>query len=163
MRVRAGWLAFAAAIVVFSAAMASAQDIEPGVTYVCNGERLMIDSCNIRDTSDTSKCFIGHPDTIMPNGLMKYTYETRGDLKKLLPTCKQPSPEEIKRAQAFQKKIDDQQEAFKRNSERQMRAPPPGTQTQNLGAPQPSSDPETRRMNRCITAGRPPSTCLGNS
>jgi hypothetical protein len=40
---------------------------------------------------------------------MKYTYETRGDLKELLPTCKRPSPEEIKRAQAFHKKIDDQQ------------------------------------------------------
>jgi hypothetical protein len=27
----------------------------------------------------------------------------------------------------------------------------------------PSSDPETRRMNRCTTAGRLPSTCLGNT
>jgi len=160
------WLrafAWAGLLTVFVAAIASAQDLQTKVTYVCNGERIVIDSCNIRDTSDTSKCMVGHPDTILSNGLMKYTYETRGDLKKLLPTCKQPSPEEIKRAQAFQKKLDDQQEAFKRNSEQQMKTPPPGAQPQNLGAPQPSSDPETRRMNRCITAGRPPSTCLGNS
>jgi hypothetical protein len=149
--------------ILFVAGISSAQDLQPKVTYVCNGERLVIDSCNIRDLSDSSKCMVGHPDTILSNGLMKYTYETRGDLKKLLPTCKQPSPEEIKRARAFQKKIDDQQAAFQRNSEQQMKAPPPGTQTQTFGAPQPSSDPETRRMNRCITAGRPPSTCLGNT
>jgi hypothetical protein len=160
------WLrafAWAGLLSLFVAAIASAQDLQTKVTYVCNGERIVIDSCNVRDTSDTSKCMVGHPDTILSNGLMKYTYETRGDLKKLLSTCKQPSPEEIKRAQAFQKKIDDQQEAFKRNSEQKMKAPAPGTQTQNLGAPQPSSDPETRRMNRCITAGRSPSTCLGNT
>jgi hypothetical protein len=149
--------------ILFVAGISSAQDLQTKVTYVCNGERLIIDSCNIRDLSDSSKCMVGHPDTILSNGLMKYTYETRGDLKKLLPTCKQPSPEEIKRAQAFQKKIDDQQVAFQRNSEQQMKAPPPGTQTQTFGAPQPSSDPETRRMNRCITAGRPPSTCLGST
>jgi hypothetical protein len=63
------------------------------VVYVCNGERLVIDSCNMRDLSDTSKCMVGHPDTVLSNGLMKYTYQTRGDLKKLLPTCKQPSAE----------------------------------------------------------------------
>jgi hypothetical protein len=149
--------------ILFVAEISSAQDLQIKVTYVCNGERLVIDGCNIRDLSDSSKCMVGHPDTILSNGLMKYTSETRGDLKKLLPTCKQPSPEEIKRAQAFQKKIDDQQAAFQRNSEQQMKAPPPGTQPQTLGGPQPSSDPETRRMNRCITAGRPPSTCLGNT
>ncbi len=156
-------IVWAGLLILFVTATDFAQDLQTKVTYVCNGERIVIDSCNMRDLSDTSKCMVGHPDTILSNSLMKYTYETRGDLKKLLPTCEQPSPEEIKRAQAFQKKIDDQQAAFQRNSEQQMKAPPPGTQTQTFGAPQPSSDPETRRMNRCITAGRPPSTCLGNT
>ncbi len=149
--------------ILLVAGISSAQDLQTKVTYVCNGERIVIDSRNIRDLSDSSKCMVGHPDTILSNGLMKYTYETRGHLKKLLPTCKQPSPEGIERAQALQKKIDDQQAAFQRNSEQQMNATPPGTQTQTVGALQPSSDPETRRMNRCITAGRPPSTCLGNT
>jgi hypothetical protein len=124
--------------ILFVAGISSGQDLQTKVTYVCNGERLVIDSCNIRDLSHSSKCMVGHPDTILSNSLMKYTYETRGDLKKLLPTCKQPSPEEIKRAQAFQEKIDDQQAAFQRDSEQQMKAPapPPRTQTQTFGAPQ---------------------------
>jgi hypothetical protein len=50
------------------ATVASAQDIQTGVTYVCNGERISIDSCNIFNTSDTSTCMVGHPDTILPNG-----------------------------------------------------------------------------------------------
>jgi hypothetical protein len=82
----------------------SAQQLPTGVTCVCNGERLFIDSCNIPDTSDTSKCMVGHPDTVLPNGMMKYTYETRGDLKKLLPSCKQPSAKEQADARAFQQK-----------------------------------------------------------
>jgi hypothetical protein len=163
MKTRLRGFLWAGLPILFVAGISSAQDLQTKVTYVCNGERIVIDSCNIRDLSDSSKCMVGHPDTILSNGLMKYTYETRGNLKKLLPICKQPSPEEIKRAQSFQKKIDDQQAAFQRNSEQQMKAPSPGTQTQTFGAPQPSSDPETRRMNRCITAGRPPSTCLGNT
>jgi len=84
-------LALAAASVAGVRA-AAAQDIRLNVTYVCNGERMVIDSCNIRDTSETSTCMVGHPDTVLPNGLMKYTYETRGNLKKLLPTCTQPTP-----------------------------------------------------------------------
>jgi hypothetical protein len=148
---------------LFFAATAFAQDLQTHVTYVCNGERIVIDSCNIRDLSDTSRCMVGHPDTILPNGLMKYTSETRGDLKKLLPTCKQPSAEEVKRTQAFQKKVQEQQAAAQRNAEQQMNTPPPGQPVQTFGAPQPSHDPETRKMNRCISAGRPPSTCLGNT
>jgi hypothetical protein len=96
---------------LFCAAVASGQTIQMNVMYVCNGERIEIDSCNIRDTSDTSKCMVGHPDTVLKNGLMKYTYETRGDLKKLLPTCKQPSSKDVASAQAFNKKIQDQQDA----------------------------------------------------
>jgi len=51
----------------------------------------------MQDLSDTANCFVGHPDTILSNGMVKYTNETRGSLKKLLPTCKQPSAEEIAR------------------------------------------------------------------
>ena len=68
---------------LFSAAIASAQTIQTGVTYVCNGERIYIENCNIRDTSDSSNCMVGHPDTILSNGLMKYTYESRGASEKI--------------------------------------------------------------------------------
>ena len=156
-------IAWAGLLSLFVAAIASAQDLQTHVTYLCNGERLFIENCNIRDTSDTSKCMVGHPDTVLSNGLMKYTYETRGDLKKLLPTCKQPSADELKRAQAFDKKVQDQQAAAQKGTEQQQKAPPPAQPVQTFSAPQPSHDPETRRMNRCITAGRPPSTCLGNA
>ncbi len=96
------WLrAFACAGLVgfFFAGVASAQDIKTNVTYLCNGERIIIENCDMCDLSDTSNYFVGHPDTVMPNGLMKYTNETRGNLKKLLPTCKQPAAAELQRAQ----------------------------------------------------------------
>lgn len=141
---------------LFSAAIASAQTIQTGVTYVCNGERIYIENCNIRDTSDSSNCMVGHPDTILSNGLMKYTYESRGALKKLLPTCKQPSSQEVAKAQAFNKKIQDQQDAaMKRATQGNPYA---------VGAPaaQPAEDPATHAMRRCVAAGRPSSVCLGN-
>ena len=145
-------------------AIADAQDLQKHVVYVCNGETIMIDSCNIRDTSDSSTCMVGHPDTILSNGLMKYTYETRGALKKLLPTCKQPSAEEMAREKAFEKKVQDQQDAnFKKADEQaaaynaQMRAAMTGTT-----ASKPMT-PEQRALNRCITSGRLPATCTGNT
>ena len=92
-------------LTLFTTGMATAQTLH--VNYVCNGERINIESCNIRDLSDTAVCMVGHPDHVMPNGLMKYTNETRGSLKKLLPTCTQPSAAEIARAQAFEKKQQD--------------------------------------------------------
>jgi hypothetical protein len=141
---------------LFSAAIASAQTIQTNVTYVCNGERIEIENCNIHDTSDTSTCMVGHPDTILPNGLMKYTYETRGALKKLLPTCKQPSSQEVAKAQAFNKKIQDQQDAAIKRAEQ--------GNPYAVGAPaaQPAEDPATHAMRRCVAAGRPSSVCLGN-
>ena len=71
---------------VCSHARAEDPAIVPGLTYVCNGEKLHIDSCNIRDLSDNSSCLVAHPDHMKPNGLSMYTNETRGTLKKLLPT-----------------------------------------------------------------------------
>jgi hypothetical protein len=82
------------------AAVASAQDIPTNVTLSCPGGKIWIESCNIRDTSDNSTCLVGHPDTIMPNGLMKYTNETRGNLKKLLPQCQKAAPAQASTKQA---------------------------------------------------------------
>jgi len=48
------------ALFSFSTDFALAQDLQKGVTYVCRGERMFMESCNIRDTSDTSKCMVGH-------------------------------------------------------------------------------------------------------
>ncbi len=69
---------------------AFAQDVKLNVTYVCSGERMYVESCNIRDLSDTATCQVAHPDHPKHNGFMAYTSETRGALKKLLPACKQP-------------------------------------------------------------------------
>ena len=166
MRARLGSFIAIALLVLAAATTAAAQDLPIGVTYLCNGERVFIDSCNIRDTSDTSKCMVGHPDTVLPNGLMKYTYETRGDLKKLLPTCKQPSAAELKRAQDLNKKIQDQQNAAMKQAQETSAPPANRPPAQSMGAsaggiaePQ---DPQTREMHRCVTAGRLPASCMGN-
>ena len=159
---------FVIALLVLSGTIfAAGQDIPLGATFVCNGERMFVENCNIRDTSDTSKCMVGHPDTVLPNGLMKYTYETRGDLKKLLPTCKQPTAQQLAAAKAFQ---DKQQAAYNANvakSEQQMAAIQQQQARQDAaitgGPPPPSSDPETRAMNRCVTSGRLPASCTGNA
>lgn len=135
--------------------IASAQTIQTGVTYVCNGERIYIENCNIHDTSDTSTCMVGHPGTILPNGIMKYTYETRGALKKLLPTCTQPSSQVIAKAQAFNKRIQDQQDAAIKRAEQ-------GNPYAAAPVAQPAEDPQTHAMRRCVAAGRPSSVCLGN-
>jgi len=158
-------LALAAASV--AGVRAAAQDIRLNVTYVCNGERMVIDSCNIRDTSETSTCMVGHPDTVLPNGLMKYTYETRGNLKKLLPTCTQPTPQELAQEEAFKKK---QQEIYDANAARAnpqapARNPQPGSGNQagmNPAEIPPPKNAEERALRRCVSSGRPASTCTGN-
>ena len=165
MRARLSSFIAIALLVLAFATVAAAQDLPIGVNYVCNGERIFIDSCNIRDTSDSSKCMVGHPDTVLPNGLMKYTYETRGDLKKLLPACKQPSAADLKRAHDFNKKIQDQQDAAMKQSQQPSPTPypaggaAPGGNAGGIAEPQ---DPQTREMRRCVTAGRLPASCMGN-
>ena len=62
---------FAAVAGLLLVGVCSAQDVQKNVIYLCNGEKLFIDSCNMRDLSDTSTCMVGHPGTILPNGLMK--------------------------------------------------------------------------------------------
>ena len=160
------FVALALTAVSLAGVPAAAQDIKVGVTYVCSGARLVIDSCNIRDTSDTSTCMVGHPDTILANGMMKYTSETRGNLKKLLPTCKQPTAQELASEEAFQKK---QQEIYNANVAK-ANPQPPAQSRQQASASQgmnpsqiaPPKNAEERALRRCVSSGRPASTCTGN-
>src|SRR5580698_2927151 len=89
-----------AAFAALATQAAHAQDIKLNATYVCNGERMYVESCNIRDLSDTATCQVAHPDRPQHNGFMAYTTETRGSLKKLLPTCTQPTAKEIANEEA---------------------------------------------------------------
>ena len=145
----------------------SAQDIKLNVTYVCNGERMYVESCNIRDTSDTSTCQVAHPDRPQHNGFMAYTSETRGALTALLPTCKQPTAQELAAEAAFQKK---QQENYAAEvPEGQPSARDPGkpagnpAQAASPGQIAPPKNAEERAMRRCVSSGRLPATCTGNS
>src|ERR1700722_4020352 len=83
---------------------AAAQDIKLNVTYVCSGERIYVESCNIRDTSDTSTCEVANTHRPQHNGFMAYPSETRGTLKKIFPSCTQPTAAELAKQDAFQKK-----------------------------------------------------------
>src|SRR5580700_10916117 len=148
---------------------ATAQDIPKNVTYVCEGERLYVESCNIRDLSDTSTCQVAHPDRPKHNGFMAYTSETRGSLKKLLPTCKQPTPEELAKADAFKKK---QKEIYDAAVAKANPQPPPQAANQPnagraqapVGMPAPPKNAEERAIRRCISSGRipqpAPATCF---
>src|SRR5580700_7400237 len=159
MKIRPAVLATAALPLLFVARIATAQTLH--VTYVCNSERMFIENCNIRDLSDTATCMVGHPDTVLSNGLMKYTYETRGALKKLFPTCKQPSAEEVARAKDRDKKQNDLYEANVKKANEENDAIEARAQAVITGKkPQ---TPEEKALNRCITSGRLPATCMGNT
>jgi hypothetical protein len=147
-------------LVLFTAAVCNAQDIIVGVTYVCNGEHIYLEGCNIRDTSDTSTCMVAHPDHLTSTGLNTYTSMTRGALKKLLPTCQQPTAKQIAAATAFQKKQDDIYNANAQKATEQLNA---ATQPATYGQPQKPKTPEERAITRCVTSGRLPATCTGNS
>ena len=158
-------LALAFTIGALSGVLASTQDIKLNVNYVCNGERIYVESCNIRDTSDTSTCQVAHPDRPQHNGFMAYTSETRGTLKKLLPTCTQPTPQELAKEEAFQKK---QQENYNAALAKANPQPPPQNQ-QAAAAPAgmnpsqipPPKNAEERAMRRCVSSGRESTTCAG--
>src|SRR5450432_3007653 len=94
---------------LLSSIASAAQTFQTGVTYVCNGERMEIESCNMQNLSDLASCLVAHPDRPLHNGFMAYTNEARGSLKKLVLTCKQPSTQEVAKEQAFQKKVEDAQ------------------------------------------------------
>ena len=152
---------------------AHAQDVKLNVTYVCNGERLYVESCNIRDLSDTATCQVAHPDRPQHNGFMAYTSETRGSLKKLLPTCTQPTAAELAKEEAFRKKQQENYDAAVARANPQAARPTqaassaggPGSQggAQNYQMPAPPKNAEERAMRRCVSSGRLPSTCTGNS
>ena len=124
-------LSVATLLAVFATAVATAQDKDllEGVTYVCNGERMFIENCN-PNPSDTASCMVGHPDHVMANGLMQYTNMTRGALKKLFPTCTQPSSKELAAQAAFKKK---QQEIYAANV---AKANPQASNQSNAARPQ---------------------------
>jgi len=152
-------------LLTLAAPVTPAQDIKLNVTYVCNGERIYVESCNIRDTSDNSTCMVAHPDHLNANGMNTYTNMTRGALKKLLPSCKQPSAQQLAAQAAFEKK---QQALIDAQTPKYNAAPAPtATAGQaggvSYGALPPPKDPQERAMRRCVSSGRLPSTCTGNS
>jgi len=152
---------FTTAVLVGFCSVASADDIQTHVTYVCNGEHLFIENCNIRDLSDNSTCLVAHPDKMRPNGFPTYTNETRGSLKKLLPTCQQPSAKAVARVQDAQKKWDDQYNAAV-NTPAPVKGNPGSPITPvNINPAAQSAD--ERAATRCIVAGRSPTLCGENS
>jgi hypothetical protein len=153
---------FAALLGLLIVDVAVAQDVQTGVTYVCNGERMLIESCNMRDTSDNTSCMVQHPDRPLHNGFVAYTNETRGTLKKLIPTCKQPSAEELAKVQAFQKKQQDKQNAIEKTNVAAMNAPPPAPPS--AGPPQSAQmQSDQLALRRCVSSGRVPAVCMGNT
>lgn len=142
------------------AAFAGAQDIPIGVTYICSGEHIYIENCNIRDLSDNANCMVAHPDKLTPTGMNSYTYVTRGALKKLLPTCTQPSAKQMAAAKAFQQKQQDIYNANEQKSNDQLNA---ATQPAAYGQPQKPVSAEDRAMRRCVSSGRLPASCTGNA
>jgi len=90
---------------------------------------------------------------------MVYTYETRGSLKKLLPTCKQPSADEVKKANDFQR-IQSQKLAanIKKANDELDESDAKWEAAINGGHP---LSAEERQMYRCIAAGRASDLCTG--
>jgi hypothetical protein len=154
-----------AIVVVIAPATGSAQDIPIGPTYICSGERIYVESCNIRDLSDAATCMVGHPDKLLPNGMNSYTYVARGSLKKLLPTCTQPSDKQLAAAAAFQKRQQDTYNANEQKAIAQLNAPPPAASASAAvpGQPAPPKNAEERAIRRCVTSGRLAASCTGNS
>lgn len=144
-------------------ALADDVAIVPGLTYTCNGERLHIDSCNMRDLSDNSSCLIAHPDHMRPNGMPTYTNETRGNLKKLLPTCQQPTAQQTAAAKNRQQRMQATEDAnIKKSEDAVSGVQKMPTRAELMESMQPK-DPEERKMNRCISAGRLSASCTGNA
>jgi hypothetical protein len=146
---------------LFVCGVAVAQDVQTGVMFVCNGERLEIESCNMQNVSDTSSCLVAHPDRPLHNGFTAYTNETRGNLKKLLPTCQQPSAAAVARAQAFAKKQNDTQDAALKKNLALMDAPPRGP-AGPASAQDAKSQRDKVRLARCLSTGRSQGQCAGS-
>ena len=153
---------FLLAVFLAFTASALAQDIPLNVTYVCNGEHIYIEGCNIRDTSDNGTCMVEHPDKVNASGLAAITSETRGSLKKRLPTCQQPTAQQLAAAAAAQKK---QQAIMDANEKKANDQLAPATQQfsqANASGVAPPKNAEERAMRRCVSSGRLPASCTGN-
>jgi len=154
---RSGGFGIAALLLWLLSTGASAeQSFQTGVTYVCNGERMVIGSCNMQNLSDNASCMVAHPDRPLHNGFMAYTNETRGALNKLVPTCKPPSAEELAREQAFQKKVKDKQDAMEKQAYGQSAVTP----AQAVARPVQSA--EDQEVIRCLESGKSESQCMSN-
>jgi hypothetical protein len=103
---------------------------------------------------------VAHPDKLTPTGMNSYTYVSRGALKKLLPTCTQPSAKQMAAAKAFQQKQQDTYNANVQKANNQLNA---ATQPATFGQPQKPVTPEERAIRRCVTSGRLPASCTGNA
>ena len=95
-----------------------------------------------------SSCMVGHPDRPKHNGFMAYTNETRGALKKLIPTCQQPTAQELAKADAFKKK---QQEILDANT---AKANPQAAQPAAPSSPAARRRPRGRRRPRMPRSAR---------
>jgi hypothetical protein len=151
------------ALLITIPASAIAQDIPLHVYYVCNGERIFIEGCNIRDTSDNGTCMVEHPDHTNAGGIAAITSETRGSLKKRLPACQQPTAQQLAAAAAAQKK---QQAIYDANEKKANDQLAPAVQqfsnANNASGIAPPKNAEERAMRRCISSGRLPASCTGN-
>ena len=100
---------------------------------------------------------------------MAYTSETRGSLKKLLPTCTQPTAKELAAEDAFQKKQQENYAAAVAKANPQPSATAGGGRPQGNGREReraqvaPPKNAEERAIRRCVSSGRLPATCTGNS
>ena len=100
---------------------------------------------------------VAHPDHLTPTGLNSYTYVSRGALKKLLPTCQQPSAKQLAAAKAFQQKQQDLYNANVQKAEQQMKAPRRWqTSPADAAKSRPPKNAEERAMRRCVSSGRLP-------
>ena len=146
-------------------AQAAPQDIPIGVTYICSGEHIYIENCNIRDTSDTANCMVAHPDHLTPTGMNSYTYVSRGALKKAAAHLPAAHRQALAAAKAFQQK---QQDIYNANVP-EGRAADEGAPARRRTSPaahapdRAAEKREERAMRRCVSSGRLPASCTGNS
>ena len=150
-------LAFSSAVVFLAASRVRAQEIILNVAYVCSGEHIYVYGCDINDKSDSAWCSVGHPDKLK-GGMDTYTSTTRGELKKLLPTCQQPSAQQVAKQKEFDQRLQARRDADEKRAYEQMHPP---NSTAMPGQRQ--MTPEQRKVNRCVTSGRLPATCTGNA
>jgi hypothetical protein len=150
-------ISFTLLIALFPTSPVRAQEIVLNVTYICNGERIYVYGCDVNDKSDSAWCSVGHPEKPR-NGMDSYTNTTRGELKKLLPTCQQPSAQQLAKRKEFDQRLQAQRDADEKKAYDQMH---PAETSATPGQRQ--MTPEQRKINRCVTSGRVMATCTGNA